>query len=349
MIGHFTGEGHPDVAQPLGFVRRTPFMRLVKAVYVLTSDGRDPYSLMTWISLVSLRLSNPAVSTVILADESTYEKIGAHCPFLLAEVDSVIPVATPEGSPAFRNRHVKTRMRELVDGPFLFLDSDTLIRASIGHLLSSDADISLSSNHSQTCLDSQIWESDFATYSLLDWPSPTGIYYNGGVISFSDSQAARTFCGEWHRLWRDSFQGTGSYRDQPALNEAIRRTNPSVRLLESKFNAQFRSNPKASKNATIWHYYYSQGSRPTTGFEILLERLCRGDSLSPEDVESIVSVDEPWRLGSPLDRLIHLSIRRSGRLSRFSRTWLEGNRIFALKEAVMGSLKRLILMRSYFS
>jgi predicted homoserine dehydrogenase-like protein len=65
------------------------------------------------------------------ADAASGRALAKSSERLLAEVDKVVVSETPAGSPEYRNRHAKTRLRQLIEGPFLFLDSDTLVRGDV--------------------------------------------------------------------------------------------------------------------------------------------------------------------------------------------------------------------------
>lgn len=104
---------------------------------------------MTRASIASLRVSNPSVGITIVCDAVSGRALRYSADPLLDEVDDIFISDTPDGSPGYRNRHVKTRLRQIMEGLFLFLDSDTFVRGDLSPIFSLDADIAGARNHSR--------------------------------------------------------------------------------------------------------------------------------------------------------------------------------------------------------
>jgi hypothetical protein len=113
----------------------------LQAVFSLTTTGTDIYAAMTRLAIASLRQSNPCLAVVVACDERSLAALKAAASPLLREADRWQAVEVPPGCATFRNRHVKTRLRELIDGKFLFLDSDLFIRGPHYWLFELDADV----------------------------------------------------------------------------------------------------------------------------------------------------------------------------------------------------------------
>ena len=230
----------------------------LKVVYCLTSSGGDLYEAMTRVSLATLRLTNPTARIEIACDLQTHQALHATDSPLLHEADSVHGFATPDGSPTFRNRFVKTQLRLLLSGPFLFLDSDTVVRKPLTTLLNLQADIAAAPNHSADTLAEQIWSEDLANLDTMGWQVREP-YVNGGMIWYADTPSAHRFAEAWHRNWLLNVERTGRYRDQPALNFSLFETNADVAVLEHSWNAQIYKRSDLADEALIWHIYSSSG------------------------------------------------------------------------------------------
>ena len=109
-----------------------------KVVYAVTSSGRDRFSAMTRVSIASLRISNPFVEVTVACDDVSAAALKRSCDPLLKEVDNFIICGTPEGEVGYRNRHMKTRLRQIIEGSFLYLDSDTLVRGDLSSVFCLD-------------------------------------------------------------------------------------------------------------------------------------------------------------------------------------------------------------------
>ena len=107
----------------------------IHVVYCLTSSGGDLYEAMTRVSLATLRLTNPSARVTIACDQQTHQALQVSSSQLFHEADALCDFSAPDGPPTYRNRYVKTQLGRLIDGPFLFLDSDTVVRKPLAPLL----------------------------------------------------------------------------------------------------------------------------------------------------------------------------------------------------------------------
>jgi hypothetical protein len=275
----------------------------MRVIYVVSSAGRDFYSALTRVSVASLRLTNPRVRIDLVCDAVSESAMRAVSDPLLDELDSVIVSDAPQGEATFRNRFVKTRLRLTIDGPFLFLDSDLLMRAPLDEIFETKADVAGAPNSSKDAIAEQIWSGDQDALDAMGWSGRPDVYVNGGVLFFQDSEPARQFSEEWHKRWLLSYERGHSYRDQPALNSALAAVRPRLHVLPHRFNAQFRTEPRVAAEAAVWHYYASTEAEPTTLFELMVLDLLRRDTLDKGRVEEMIRSSHPWRR-DPLYRFV---------------------------------------------
>jgi hypothetical protein len=311
------------------------------AIYVVTSRGKDVYSAMTRISMASLRISNPGCKAVVVVDAASLVCMKQTRDPLLQEADEVLAFETPEGVDTFRNRFIKTNLRNLVDGQYLFLDSDMLIRGDISTLFDHETDIACAANHSKDLVEEQIWEEDSTTLSRLGWECRSDVYVNGGLMLCNDTDAARKFSADWHARWLHAHARIGGYRDQPALNSALRNTNIGLAVVPHRFNAQFKTAVRTAKDATIWHFYSGANEPPTTEFEALTARLVCGGSLANPAVEAIMRRPLPWLYRSWLDDWRAREIDRKGSFDEIDKAWFAGDRAQRRKQ-LLGRLRRKV-------
>lgn len=295
----------------------------IKLVYCLTSSGGDLYEAMTRVSLATVRLTNPSAHIEIACDEQSYQALQASDSHLFREADAVHGFPTPEGPPTFRNRFVKTQLRLLLSGPFLFLDSDTVVRKPLSALQHVHGDLAAAPNHSADSLSEQIWCEDQANLDAMGW-SIREPYVNGGVIWYQDTPGAHRFAQAWHRNWLANVERTRRLRDQPALNYSLVETNAQMAVLDHCWNAQVEIAPKKAKDANVWHMYL--GSHPETIFEFerLVKRgLVNNTWFSPDTIAKVlVSKHHPWCSRSFVDDLLATRIVRFNHMSLNTRLWL---------------------------
>jgi hypothetical protein len=257
----------------------TPIPRQLHVVYCLTSSGGDLYEAMTRVSLATLRLTNPSARVTIACDQQTHQALQASGSQLFHEADAVRGFPTPDGPPTYRNRYVKTQLGRLIVGPFLFLDSDTVVRKPLTPLLDLHCDIAAAPNHSRDTLAEQIWSEDQANLDAMGWQVREP-YVNGGVIWYGGTTGSRAFAGAWHQNWLANVEATGWYRDQPALNQALS-ADPEIQCytLPHYLNAQIGMRSDLAEEAFIWHIYSSTGLGVQDRFNHCCQRLLEGRSL----------------------------------------------------------------------
>lgn len=267
---------------------------LPRAVFALTSQGRDIYSAATRLAIASLRQSNPWLPVIVAVDGATHEALRASADPLCSEADDWLVVDVPQGNAEFRNRHVKTRLRALLPGPFLFLDSDILVRGDLSAIFGTDCDIAGACNHSRQIPSEQIWDQDRETLEAMAWLVRDDIYVNGGVLFFSDTDAAHALAAEWHRRWLSSAEATARNRDQPALNSALRACSARLHVLDDRYNAQIVPSPEVAVDAVVWHFYSSAGLSPMTRHEQLLRNLLAAGNLDKDEIRQMIECRHPW-------------------------------------------------------
>jgi lipopolysaccharide biosynthesis glycosyltransferase len=305
-----------------------------KIVYAVTTNGNDIYTAMTRVSVASIRVSNPDAKITIVCDRNSVLAMQNVNEPLLDEVDEYLLCETPSGETNFRNRYIKTSLRKVIIGPFLFLDSDTFVRGDLSELFALDADIAVAPNHSRDTLDEQIWEKDAAILKTTDWTIGAETYFNGGVIFYNDTLKALQFAEDWHCLWELLFKRQKCYRDQPSLNAALSRSSATIKVLPHKFNAQIQTSPAVAVDAVIWHSYSSNGSRPSTAFEAIVQKVLNEESLDLIGIKSIISRRHPWRQDSLIDNWIANMLIKKGSPDCAALSWLKGQRKNAIKRLV---------------
>lgn len=293
-----------------------------KVVYAVTSESQDFYSVLTRVSAAALRMSNPDVKIVVASDPQTYHALQSGSDPLLKEIDELIRIETPPGESSFRNRWVKTKLRSAIEGKFLFLDSDTLVKADISEIFAIGADIAGAANHSARLYEEQIWVEDRKAFEAMGWDVHPEIYINGGVIFYNDTDKACAFGEEWHKLWRSSFEKLNRYRDQPALNASLRSAQPELFILDNSYNAQFKVYPSAAKNAKILHYYSANNDETHTAFEAIVKDVLHGGRLTEAAISKLLKSEHPWKNNTILGKILARRLLRQRNYEGFAWDWL---------------------------
>lgn len=266
----------------------------MKVVYVITSAGRDVYTAMTRVSAASLRMTNPGATITVACDVETDLAVRATKDPLLGEVDEWLAFETPPGNAAFRNRFLKTSLRERISGEYLFLDSDTIVRDDLAPIDRQPGDLAAAPNHSRENISGQIWEGDVATLAEMQWTTSRVLYVNGGVMRVSESEGAHRFYRLWHEKWQASYRRIHKPNDQPALNAAIHESGIECARLPVRYNSQIGAYPVTMRDAAIWHYNSSLAWQNYSHIDERIQQAVRSDSVDIVQLRNLMESQVLW-------------------------------------------------------
>ena len=232
-----------------------------KVVYVLVCSREDCYYEQLLLSLQSLRWHQPDCRVEVVTDSDSYRYVLSRQDPLLEGV-SLKPVGIPEAERGgtYKSRWLKTRLRSLTDGDFLYLDTDTLIARPLDGIDRFDADIAAVINRNgqpELPEKEDRYFLERAGYSgLKDAP-----YFNAGVLLVRDTQPARAFFDDWHRLWLGLVGAGKPLFDQAPFYKANLEAGLPVRELPGEWNVQIRSDSSIHffKEAIVLHTYAGCG------------------------------------------------------------------------------------------
>lgn len=285
-------------------------------VFVLVSDGRDRWLAMTRIAVASVRRTNPGLPIAIVCDTATDLGIrdGAHG--IRTAVDAWFAVDVGEGTPHCLHRKLKQAVPSVVDGAFLLLDGDVVVRGSLAPIFAAGGDIAAARNHSKPRLRDQITRGDRGVLETMQWRTRDDVYVNGGVLYYAGTPAARALWDAWRAHWESSFSRTDYHVDQPALNAALFATGTNLAILPDAFNAQIATRPSAARDAAIWHYYASRNPAHRKADhllpEMLTDQLVAGMPLTDDALAAVIAAEAPWRQGGRYDRMVVQLLLRTG-------------------------------------
>lgn len=201
-------------------------------------------------------------SVLTVMDSSTYRILEQIKSPILSESAPVIVDIPPEYNQMQKSRYLKTRLREIVQGDFLFIDGDTLIADRLDEIdrMDQNTDIAaVSDGHEETrnvgAIDKMPEKCRKAGFSNLD----NEHCFNSGVLFVRDTPVAHDFFRTWHDCWKQSL-ANGVHFDQPAMWEANRIMGHPVQEFSGVWNCQFYTKKRENynryvKESKILHYY----------------------------------------------------------------------------------------------
>lgn len=208
-----------------------------KIVYVLVSSDADIYYEQALLSAWSARHHNPTAHIAVVMDDKTAMRFDAAQAELLRIIDERVVVNfDAEVSGKLRSRALKTTLRNLIQGDYLFIDADTIICGSL-------EDVDNFKMLVGAVLDGhQRYDENFHHHLALavDWLDcdiENGLpYYNSGVMYVKDTPETHAFYDAWHEVY-NRIRKDGHYFDQPSLFEVCQKY-PVAKEIDGMYNCQ---------------------------------------------------------------------------------------------------------------
>lgn len=195
-----------------------------KLVYVLTCAPQATYIEQALMSVWSARHWNPDAHIVLITDNLTDNllvgKRGEILDYISEKI--VVPFEDDSLSMTYRSRWLKTSVRQLIDGDFLFIDCDTIVCRSLSEIDAFECEVG-------AVPESMLPISEFCQ-SLLEMDrsrcAKIGVdlmneqyYFCSGVMYVRDTENAHRLYNAWRSNWIES-ASMGLMADQPALCKA---------------------------------------------------------------------------------------------------------------------------------
>lgn len=260
-------------------------------VYTLISSEKDYFLEELWVSLYSLRLFHPEVKVNVLVDEPTKVYL-ERFPKLCDMITEIVVVPVPEKYNAKqRSRVIKTTVRNVIDGAYLFIDTDTVICKPLDEIDQLTCDIA-------AVPDGHVLLSEYM-YPMYDKikrnfgvdVSDAKYWYNSGVMFVADTELSHRFYKKWYENWTYSCFERNDSQDQPALLATNKEFGYVLAELPDIYNAQVAMSLKYFADAAIVHWWHmsfieDQSYSPYFSLEIY-KAVKKEQGISPE-VEQLI-------------------------------------------------------------
>lgn len=236
-----------------------------KIVFTVVGDEKDIYVPQALVAIYSARLFNPNANIVLVVDQDTALVIEKHLPKINNYVSNLIVVKVPaELSKMHRSRFLKTKLREIIEGDFLYIDTDTVISGSLKEIDLVEANVAAvidrhSAVNEHEYLDKIKSDTSSIGLTLEDLKNK---YFNGGVMFVKDTLVAHNLYKKWHDNWEDSITYTRGI-DQPPLALANKQCGYPIVELDGIWNCQLADNfLNYLADAKVLHYFASNSRSP---------------------------------------------------------------------------------------
>ena len=229
-----------------------------KLVYVVASNDNDIYLEQAWVSAYSARHHNPDAHITFVTDEDTYRGIvGTERKRVMGVVDEIVPVNIDGNlSNMRRSRWIKTNLRNLIDGDFLFIDTDTVVTGDLSDVDNLTMDIGavldLHCNFDAFPYAAGIRRQLKKVFDCV--PLPSTEYFNSGTLYVKDSVTARRFFSAWHENWGCSCR-QGVCTDQLSLMKTCNDLTGVIKPMPGDYNCQILGSIQYLHTAKIVHFF----------------------------------------------------------------------------------------------
>ena len=235
----------------------------LKFVYVIVSGKDDYYAEQALISIYSLRKYNSNAQIVAVADSESEKLFTGKRALIKSYASEVIIADVPSALNNFqKSRYIKTTLRKLISGDFVYIDSDTVIQGDLGELSQIKHDIALARHIEYTKPGFPLWVNLLKFYNK-DIGAPEDENYgiteafNGGVMLCRDTEKCHVFFDRWHALWYEDSVKYSYHWDQPSLWRANAMSGNIIGELVPIYNCRVIYPQNALRYLTkskIFHY-----------------------------------------------------------------------------------------------
>lgn len=284
---------------------------MVKYLFVLTSSPKDFFCEQTIVAIASLRVHNPHAFVTLLTDDKTAATLTGNRAALKDAVDELKVLDLPEAlSPMLRSRYLKTVMRNVIDGDFLYMDSDIAIVGDLSIPAAWTEDIYAVLDF-HTKLHKAINRKKILNNAKMLGFSPilNDEIFNGGVMYAKDSPKAREFFKTWHELWQYCVTKNFPY-DMASLAEANFKFGYMTQKAGGEWNCQMAYAKKFIPNGKVFHFFGSRiidtcGRKVPESMNIFLPKILRRDFYTNlKDIPVTVNADKSITINAYYDDVI---------------------------------------------
>lgn len=234
-----------------------------KVVYVVVSSPADVYLEQVYVSMCSLKYYMPDAYIVLLTDYETSESfIGVRKEEIkYADEVKMVDYRGTKFNAQQRSRQLKTSIRQLIEGDFLYIDCDTIVTRRLDEIDTIDAVIAACRDSHCDFIDNPYRDLNLKWGGQLGWPiDQEPQYFNGGVTFVKDVPEAYEFYRHWNENLTDGYK-MNVFQDQPSFAKTNYEMNHIVKQLPDVWNCELKHGIRYLKDAYVVHYLCTNPSK----------------------------------------------------------------------------------------
>lgn len=341
-------------------------MMKTKIVYVVVSLDSDIYMEQAIVSAWSARYYNPDCQIEMVCCQDTFKTLDSGIRARYKSLFNKIHIREfkPEQGMMERSRWMKTTLREIIEGDFLYLDSDTVVCADLSCVDGFNFDLGMVLDQNSEFDEFLYRDVVIArTKRLFDVDiSNESRYFNSGVAFVKDCDSTREFYRSWHSFWKFGISKRDGLKDQAALSISNLKHDHLITEISGNFNCQVMTSIQYLHTAKVMHYFNTlpampQGLNPFYGKKLFEYVKCNGVTeeiqhkiLNNKSLFSSPSMPVPregallWKK-SLLSGTFENKIKSSNSYYAISFIWQRFPKIMHIIEYAIGLLIRLFQLR----
>ena len=273
-------------------------------VYVLVANEKNLYLEEMWVSIFSLRRHHPEATVKVLMDVETKEYL-SRFPQLTSMIDETVVVQTPAGYNAKqRSRQIKTTIRNVLKGDYIFIDTDTVICKPLDGIVEDIAEMKdfkgiAAVREGHVTMKDTLFPPTGTVKRIFDIDiSQSPLMTNSGVMFVADIPFTHEFYKRWNENWKRSCFEKGNSQDQPSLYATDCQYGYVIRELSGIYNAQVAMSLKYFADAVILHWWHmdfieDQSYSPYFSLKIYQDLKKEGE-ITPQIEELIINAKQSF-------------------------------------------------------
>lgn len=226
-----------------------------KLVYVLTCAPEANYIEQALMSVWSARHWNPDAHIVLITDNLTDKLFVGKRAEILDYISEkiVVPFEDDSLSMVYRSRWLKTSVRQLIKGDFLFIDCDTIVCKSLVEVDSFDKEICAVRDSNVDFKDDNTRDLTCSLILKLEVDAnEETFHFNSGVMFVKDSPITRDFYDKWHQYWIYG-SSLNVLVDQPALAKTDIEFGHLISCVKDQYNSILHTQDVGLPSSLIFH------------------------------------------------------------------------------------------------
>jgi hypothetical protein len=277
-------------------MKRNSSERLPTICFVLTAKHLGLYADMAAVAALAVRRLHPQARIILVTDEPTARAIDRRSHAVRDIVSEIIVRPTGTDDPGTSSRYLRTVLRQLIRGDYLYLDSDAVAVRPLDWGWPRVGDLALARDRNRRGITPLALPGIEKLRAKLAWEFRLDRYLNAGVMFVRDTPAAHAFYAEWHRRWKQTLS-LGMWQDQFSLDSASTTGIARIAVLPDRDNWVTHSTAMLRGRARIFHFFAS-----TYGDEIpdntllghLISRFQRDGALDDVTIACAARDNFPW-------------------------------------------------------